>query len=52
MVPAHVNEQPLSLLRRSGFEAELGVEHIVPSVDQLQDWEAGRPPVKSQDSLF
>ncbi len=32
LVLANVNEQPLSLIRRSGFEAELGAEHIVPTV--------------------
>ena len=29
---ANVNEQPLSLMRRSGFEAVLGAENIVPSI--------------------
>jgi SulP family sulfate permease len=29
---ANVNEQPLSLMRRSGFEAVLGSERIVPTV--------------------
>jgi sulfate permease, SulP family len=32
LVLANVNEQPLSLMRRAGFEAALGAEHIVPSV--------------------
>lgn len=32
LVLANVNEQPLSLMRRSGFEARLGAEHIVPTV--------------------
>ncbi len=32
LVLAHVNEQPLALLRRSGFEAELGSERVVPTV--------------------
>ncbi|GAB4038087.1 MAG: sulfate permease [Rubrivivax sp.] len=32
LVLAHVNEQPLSLIRRSGFEADLGPEQIVPTV--------------------
>ena len=32
LVLAHVNEQPLSLIRRSGFEAELGADQIVPTV--------------------
>jgi SulP family sulfate permease len=30
---ARVNEQPLSLMRRSGFEASIGADAIVPSVD-------------------
>ena len=32
LVLANVNQQPLSLMRRSGFEARLGAEHIVPTV--------------------
>ncbi len=32
LVLAHVNEQPLGLIRRSGFEAELGPAQIVPTV--------------------
>jgi SulP family sulfate permease len=32
LVLAHVNEQPLALIRRSGFVAVLGDEAIVPSV--------------------
>jgi sulfate permease, SulP family len=32
LVLAHVNEQPLSLIRRSGFEAVLGADQIVPTV--------------------
>ena len=32
LVLANVNEQPLSLVRRGGLEAELGADHIVPSV--------------------
>jgi len=43
LVLANVNEQPLSLMRRSGFEAVLGAEHIVPSVGQaLQQTSADR----------
>ena len=34
MVLANVNEQPLSLIKRSGLEAVIGAQHIVPS---LQD---------------
>ncbi len=37
LVLANVNEQPLSLIRRSGFEAELGAEQIVPSVSAAFD---------------
>jgi sulfate permease, SulP family len=32
LVLANVNEQPLALIRRAGFEAELGAEHIVPNM--------------------
>ncbi|WP_374433662.1 SulP family inorganic anion transporter [Inhella sp.] len=32
LVLADVNEQPLSLIRRSGFEAELGAANIVPKL--------------------
>ncbi len=32
LVLADVNEQPLSLIRRSGFEAELGADAIVPKL--------------------
>jgi sulfate permease, SulP family len=32
LVLANVNEQPLSLMRRAGFAAELGEESIVPTV--------------------
>ena len=32
LVLANVNEQPLSLIRRSGFEQVLGAEQIVPTV--------------------
>jgi sulfate permease, SulP family len=32
LVLANVNEQPLSLVRRSGFEAQIGAENIVPTV--------------------
>jgi SulP family sulfate permease len=32
LVLANVNEQPMGLLRRSGFEAVLGAENIVPTV--------------------
>ena len=32
LVLANVNEQPLLLMRRAGFETALGAEHIVPTV--------------------
>ncbi len=32
LVLAHVNEQPLSLIQRSGFEDDLGADQIVPTV--------------------
>ena len=31
LVLANVNPQPLSLIRRSGFETELGADQIVPT---------------------
>ncbi|MFN9102773.1 MAG: SulP family inorganic anion transporter [Betaproteobacteria bacterium] len=34
LVLANVNPQPLSLIRRSGFEALIGAEHIVQSLDE------------------
>jgi SulP family sulfate permease len=38
IVLANVNEQPLSLMRRSGFEQVIGPENIVPTVaDALRD---------------
>jgi SulP family sulfate permease len=38
LVLANVNEQPLSLMRRSGFEQVIGTENIVPTVaDALRD---------------
>ncbi len=33
LVLANVNEQPLSLIRRSGLETIIGAEHIVPSLN-------------------
>ncbi len=32
LVLAHVNEQPMSLIRRAGFDAVLGADNIVPTV--------------------
>ncbi|MDE2613517.1 MAG: STAS domain-containing protein, partial [Burkholderiales bacterium] len=40
LVLANVNEQPLSLIRRGGFESALGVENIVPTVAAAFDDEA------------
>ena len=42
LVLANVNEQPLSLIRRSGFEATLGADAIVPNV------EAAAEPFRSE----
>jgi SulP family sulfate permease len=36
LVLANVNEQPLSLIRRSGFERTLGQDAIVPSLQDVQ----------------
>jgi SulP family sulfate permease len=38
LVLANVNEQPLSLMRRSGFAALLGEEAIVPNLAALKDY--------------
>ena len=35
LVLANVNEQPMSLMRRAGFEAVLGSDHIVPTLAEL-----------------
>ena len=40
LVLANVNDQPLALMRRSGFEAELGAEHIVPNIAAAMQGEA------------
>lgn len=37
LVLANVNEQPLSLMRRSGFEATIGADAIVPNVAAAMD---------------
>ena len=42
LVLANVNEQPLSLMRRSGFEAAIGADAIVPNVAAAV--EPFRPP--------
>ena len=41
---AEVNEQPLSLMRRSGFEARVGAQHIVTSVEAALVAAAGLAP--------
>ena len=33
LVLANVNPQPMGLIRRSGVEAELGAEHVAPTVE-------------------
>ncbi len=43
LVLANVNAQPLSLIQRSGFEAVLGAENIVPSVADALAPEADAP---------
>jgi sulfate permease, SulP family len=44
LVLAHVNEQPLSLIRRSGFEHEIGADQIVPTTaDAFADEEPAGP---------
>jgi SulP family sulfate permease len=42
LVLANVNEQPLSLIRRGGFESVLGAENIVPTVSAAFDDEPRR----------
>jgi SulP family sulfate permease len=45
LILASVNEQPLGLIRRSGFETVLGTDHIVPSVvAAAQAWGGGASP--------
>ena len=39
LVLANVNEQPLSLMRRAGFEAVLGAENIVPNLAAMNEAE-------------
>jgi len=36
-MPANVGQQPVSLMRRSGFEAVPGPEHIGPAVSAAFD---------------
>ena len=47
LVLAHVDEQPLSLIRRSGFEAVLGAENVVPTVAAVFD-DVPRPPAPAE----
>ncbi len=35
LILASVNEQPMGLMRRAGFEAKVGADNIVPSVEDL-----------------
>jgi SulP family sulfate permease len=44
LVLANVNEQPLSLMRRAGFAAELGEDAIVPTAAAAFDEEPARTP--------
>jgi SulP family sulfate permease len=37
LVLANVNEQPLSLIRRSGFEAVIGADAIVPNLGEAME---------------
>jgi SulP family sulfate permease len=37
LILANLNEQPLSLIRRSGFEAELGPDNLLPSLASLAE---------------
>ena len=41
LVLANVNEQPLSLIQRAGFEATVGAENIVPTVAAAFEGEPG-----------
>ena len=43
LVLANVNEQPLSLIRRSGFEAVIGAENIVPNIAAVVQGERDEP---------
>ena len=53
LVLANVNEQPLSLIRRSGFERVLGSDQIVPSVSDAFDGEPlDDEPVVPQEPAF
>ena len=43
LVLANVNEQPLSLIRRSGFESRIGADQIVPTVAAAFDGDKPDP---------
>ncbi len=43
VVLAHVNEQPLSLMQRTGFAQLLGADHVVDSVAAAAHFSAGVP---------
>ena len=43
LVLANVNPQPLSLIQRSGFEAVIGAENIVPNIAAAVQGEPGEP---------
>ena len=43
LVLANLNEQPLSLIRRSGFEALLGADHIFRTLAEAVAWSAAQP---------
>ncbi|HRD96402.1 MAG TPA: SulP family inorganic anion transporter [Rubrivivax sp.] len=43
LVLANVNPQPLSLIQRSGFEAVIGAENIVPNIAAAVQGEADEP---------
>lgn len=43
LVLANLNEQPLSLIRRSGFEALLAADHIFRNLPEAVAWSAAHP---------
>ncbi len=44
LVLANVNEQPMALMRSTGFEAALGSDHFVPTVAAALDAACAHPP--------
>ena len=48
LVLANVNEQPLDLIRRSGFADELGLDQIVPTVSAFDPGSLGAGPVAAE----